>query len=47
MRLLNPGSVPPKNAWYVEFRSKQVRLGSHPENAPAPKKGKTGWNPPQ
>jgi integrase len=34
------------SAWYVEHHGKQVRLGEHPDGAPAPKKSKTGWNPP-
>ncbi len=36
-----------KNAWYVEHHLKQVRLGEHPDGVPAPKKSKSGWNPPQ
>jgi integrase len=36
-----------KNAWYVEHRFKKTRLGTHPEDAPPPKKSKAGWNPPQ
>jgi len=34
------------SAWYVELRGKQVRLGEHPDGAPAPKKTKGSWNPP-
>lgn len=36
-----------KSAWYVEHRSKQIRLGEHPDGAPPPKKTKSGWNAPQ
>jgi integrase len=35
-----------KNAWYVEHHFKQVRLGEHPDDAPPPKKSKSGWNAP-
>ena len=35
------------NTWYVEVRGSQVPLGKHPENLPRPKKGKSGWNPPE
>jgi hypothetical protein len=34
------------SAWYVEHHGKQVRLGDHPDGAPAPKKTKGSWNPP-
>jgi hypothetical protein len=36
-----------RNAWYVEHRSRQVRLGVHPDGAPPPKKSKAWWNAPQ
>lgn len=35
-----------KSAWFVEIRDKQVRLGSHPDGAPPPRKAASGWNPP-
>jgi integrase len=35
-----------KDKWFVEIRGRQVPLGRHPEGAPAPRKGKNGWNPP-
>src|SRR3954471_8184559 len=35
-----------KNAWFVEIDGRQKRIGEHPPGAPAPKKGKTGWNAP-
>jgi hypothetical protein len=34
------------NAWYVKHHDQQVRLGTHPEDAPLPKKSKAGWNAP-
>jgi integrase len=36
-----------RDAWYVKVNGRQRRLGKHPEGAPAPKKGKKGWNPPK
>jgi hypothetical protein len=36
-----------KSAWFVELNSRQIRLGSHPEVAPLPKKSKSGWNVPE
>jgi hypothetical protein len=47
MRLPKPWFRTSKNAWFVEHNGVQVRLGLHPENAPAPKKSKAGWNPPK
>jgi integrase len=46
MRQPQPWFRTSKNAWYVEFDGSQRSLGLHPEDAPPPKKGKTGWNPP-
>ncbi len=46
MRQAKPWYRASKVAWFVEIRSKQVRLGGHPDGAPSPKKSKAGWNPP-
>lgn len=46
MRRQAPWYRASKNAWYVESNGRQVRLGEHPESAPAPSKGKDGWNAP-
>jgi integrase len=35
------------NTWYVEVKGSQVPLGKHPDNLPRPRKGKSGWNPPE
>jgi hypothetical protein len=47
MRQPKPWCRSSKNAWYVEHRGKQCRLGEHPDGAPPPKKAKAGWNDPQ
>jgi integrase len=46
MRQPKPWFRASKQAWYVEHRFKKVRLGSHPEGAPPPKKSTSGWNAP-
>ncbi len=47
MRQPKPWFRTSKQAWYVEHRFKKVRLGSHPDGYPPPKKSKSGWNAPQ
>jgi integrase/recombinase XerD len=47
MRQPRPWFRSSKNAWYVEHRGKQCRLGDHPNGSPPPKKTKAGWNAPQ
>src|SRR5262245_55819177 len=46
MHIPKPWYRASKDAWFVEIHGRQHRLGKHPEGAPPPKKGKTGWNPP-
>jgi integrase len=46
MRQPKPWFYASKSAWYVEHHAKKIRLGSHPEGAPPPKKSATGWNVP-
>jgi integrase len=46
MRQPKPWFRASKNAWYVEYNFKQIRLGEHPAGEPPPKRGKLGWNPP-
>ncbi len=46
MRPMKPWYRASKDKWYVEIGGKQEPLGRHPEGAPAPKKGKNGWNAP-
>jgi hypothetical protein len=46
MRQPQPWLRASKSAWFVEHNCKQVRLGIHPPDAPAPKKKKGVWNPP-
>ena len=36
-----------RKGWYVTLNGKRHFLGSHPKDAPRPRKGKTGWNPPE
>lgn len=36
-----------RNGWYVILDGVKRRLGAHPEDSPAPRKGKTGWNVPK
>lgn len=47
MRQPKPWFRSEANSWYVQHRGKQVLLGPHPEDAPAPKKSKAGWNAPK
>lgn len=48
MRHPDPWFRKSKNAWYVEYRGRQVRLGRHPDGAPAPRKSRNGtWNAPE
>ena len=44
MRKATPWYRKQTDSWYVWIGEKQQNLGKHPEGAPAPKKGKTGWN---
>lgn len=46
MRQPKPWYRVSKNAWFVEHQGKQIRLGIHPQDAPPPKRSKTGWNAP-
>ena len=46
MRQPKPWFRASKSAWYVELHAKKIRLGSHPDGAPPPKKTASGWNPP-
>ncbi|QEL17661.1 tyrosine-type recombinase/integrase [Limnoglobus roseus] len=46
MRQPKPWYRASKSAWYVELHAKKIRLGSHPDGAPPPKKTAAGWNPP-
>jgi integrase len=46
MRQPKPWFRASKNAWYVELHAKKIRLGSHPDGAPPPKKTASGWNAP-
>src|SRR5947209_1606159 len=36
-----------RDGWYVKLKGERHYLGPHPEGAPKPKKGKTGWNSPR
>lgn len=45
MRQPQPWFRAAKNAWYVEHKGRQHRLGAHLGDTP-PRRGKTGWNPP-
>lgn len=46
MRQYKPWYRASKDKWFVEIDGKQCPLGKHPEGAPAPRKGKGGWNAP-
>ena len=46
MRQPKPWFGASKNAWYVELHAKKIRLGSHSDGSPPPKKTASGWNPP-
>ena len=35
-----------RNQWFVKINGKRILLGDHPHNLRPPKKGKTGWHPP-
>lgn len=35
-----------RNQWFAIIDGKRTLLGNHPPDAPRPRKGKTGWNPP-
>lgn len=46
MRPRKPWYRASKKKWYAEIDGQKKSLGSHPEGAPEPKKGKSGWNAP-
>src|SRR5438552_18876740 len=45
-RLAKPWFRSQTDSWYVTTNGQQHLLGKHPEDAPPPKLGKSGWNAP-